>query len=143
MPGRPIPGTVRAVILVCSFSLCARDDSHLDIGGVSGYTGFCGEVRRRLERYRILGEDGCVVTFDNAPKSETLLYAAFRADGVRLGDARYDSRANLAICPRIEPESRAACRIIFCAPRTGLRAVRSSIARTFSAKDTVGIGFMM
>lgn len=60
------------------FPTCARDDSHLDIGGVSGYTGFCGEVRRRLESYRILGEDGSVLTFGNAPKSETLLYAAFR-----------------------------------------------------------------
>ncbi len=92
------------------FPTDAQNESHLDTADDLAYTGCCDEERRRLERYRLLGEDAGVLTFDYDPDSDTLLYSVCPADGMRVENAVRGYLANLPTCGRIAPEFREVCR---------------------------------
>lgn len=113
-----------------------QDESHLDTAGDLAYTGCCDEERRRLERYRLLGEDASVLTFDYDPRSDTLLYSVCPEDGMRVENTVRGYLANLAACRRIAPESREVCRTNL------LRAMDRPVGGSFEYRaDFFGEGY--
>ncbi len=86
------------------------EQSDLDRTGILAYTGSCEEERRRLERYRLLGEVAGTVTFDYDPMADTLVYTAYPADGMRVESSVRGYLKNLTACRRISPESHEVCR---------------------------------
>jgi diguanylate cyclase (GGDEF)-like protein len=92
------------------FPFDGRAESDLDRTSDMAYTGICDEDRRRFERYRLLGEDASVVTFDYDPKADALVYSMFAGCGARVESTVRGYLENLTANGRVAPESREICR---------------------------------